>query len=72
MPEIRLSIIPKPHEGSRTVIESKANPVFKGKGEVNYICGSCGAILAGEVRQGQIKNIVVRCPKCGQYKEFPE
>ena len=69
--EIRLSVIPKPGEGVRTVIESKVSPAFKGEGEVDYICGCCGAILAENVRQGQIKNIVIHCPKCGQYNEFP-
>ena len=69
--EIKLSIIPKPREGSRTVIESNVSPVFKGEGNVDYICGNCGAILAEKVRQGQIRNIVVHCPKCGQYNEFP-
>jgi len=69
--EIKLSIVPKPREGSRTIIQSKVSPAFKGEGEVNYICGNCGAILAEEVRQGQIRNIVVHCPKCGQYNEFP-
>ncbi len=68
--EIKLSIISKPREGSRTVVESKVSPVFKGEGDVNYICGSCGAILVEKIRRGQIGNIVVHCPKCGQYNEF--
>ena len=72
MPEIKLAIIPEPREGSRTVIDSKVSPVFKGEGDVNYMCGACGAILAEKVRRGQVRNIVVRCPKCGQYSEFPE
>ena len=69
--EIKLSVIPEPREGNRTVIESKASPAFKGEGDVDYICGNCGAILAGKLRRGQIRNIVVHCPKCGQYNEFP-
>jgi len=69
--EIKLGIIPKPSEGSRTVIESKVSPTFKGGGDVDYLCGSCGALIAEKVRRGQIRNIVVRCPKCGQYNEFP-
>ena len=68
---IKLSIIPEPPEGSRTVIESKVSPAFKGEGEVDYMCGSCGALIAEKVRLGQIRNIVVHCPKCGQYNEFP-
>ena len=63
--EIKLSTIPKPREGSRTVIESKVSPAFKGEGDVDYICGNCGAILAETVRCRQIRNIVLHCPKCG-------
>jgi len=69
--KIKLAIISKPPEGTRTVIESNASPAFKGEGDSDYICGNCGAILAEKIRRGQIKNIVVRCPKCGQYNEFP-
>lgn len=69
--KIKLSTVAKPHEGSRTVIESKVSPAFRGKGDVDYICGGCGTLIAEKVRRGQIRNIVVRCPECGQYNEFP-
>ena len=68
--ETKLNIVPKPPEGTRTVIESKVSPVFKGEGDLDYRCGNCGTILAEKMRQGQIKNIIVHCPKCGQYNEF--
>jgi len=68
---IKLNVIPKPSEGTRTVIESKVSPAFKGEGDSDYICGNCGAVLAEKIRRGQIKNIVIHCPKCGQYSEFP-
>lgn len=67
---IKLNVIPKPPEGTRTVIESKVSPAFKGEGDCDYTCGNCETILAEKVRRGQIKNIVVHCPKCGQYNEF--
>ena len=70
--KVKLNIIPKPSEGTRTVIESKVSPAFKGEANVDYICGSCGALIAEKVHRGQIRNIVVHCPKCGQYNEFPE
>ena len=66
----KLSIITRPREGSRTVIESKVSPAFKGGGDVDYVCGSCEALIAEKVHRGQIKNIVVHCPRCGQYNEF--
>ena len=68
--EIKLNIIPRPREGSRAVIESKVSPAFKGEGNVDYVCGNCGALIAEKVRRGQIRNIVVQCAKCEQYNEF--
>ena len=69
--EIKLNIIPRPRRGTRTVIESKVSPAFKGEGNVDYICGNCRALIAEKVHRGQIRNIVVHCPKCSQYNEFP-
>lgn len=69
--EIGLSIVSKPREGSRTVIEPEVAPAFKGEGDVDYVCGNCGAVLAEKLREGQIENIVIHCPKCGKYNEFP-
>ena len=73
MMKIKLKIIPKPSEGTRTVVKPKAGPAFKGDGKTDYICGQCGAVLAEKMRRGevQIKNIVVCCPKCEEYNEFP-
>lgn len=67
---IKLDIIRRPPAGTRTVIESEVSPAFKGEGDCDYICGNCGGILAEKMRREQIKNIVVHCPKCGQYNEF--
>ncbi len=69
--KVELSTVAKPREGSRTVIESKVSPAFRGEGDTDYICGGCGTLIAEKVRSGQIRNIVVCCPKCGQYNEFP-
>ena len=73
MMKIKLEVISKPSEGTRTIMEPKVGPAFKGDGDTDYICGKCGTVLAEKMRKGQvqIKNIVVRCPKCGQYNEFP-
>jgi len=71
MMKIKLEIILKPSEGTRTVMEPKVVPAYNGDGDTDYICGKCGALLADKIRKGQVQNIVVRCPKCGQYNEFP-
>ena len=69
--EIKLTIISKPREGSRAVVESEVIPTLKGEGDLDYTCGNCGTLIAEKVRRGQIRNIVVRCPKCKNYNEFP-
>jgi len=71
MMKIKLKIIPEPSEGTRTVMKPKVVPAFKGDGDTDYVCGQCGVVLADKMRQGQVQNIVVRCPKCGKYNEFP-
>lgn len=69
--KIALNIIPEPVEGSRAVIVSESIPVFKGNGKVDYVCGNCGALIAEKIDYKQIVNVVVICPRCGQYNEFP-
>jgi len=71
MPAIRLLVIPKPAEGTRTVFEVKTPPTIKGSGNLRMICDKCEEILVDGVLEGQIRNIVIRCPKCGSYCEIP-
>ncbi len=70
MPNITLPIIQKPTEGTRSVLQRKAKPFIKGKGQINYLCGGCGETLLENVEAGQIKNIVIRCPTCGNYNDL--
>lgn len=69
----KLEVIPKPKSGTRTVLEPKSNvvPVIKGVGNLDLLCGSCGETLVDGIDEGQIRNIVIRCPKCGAYNEIP-
>ena len=69
--KIELKIIPKPEPETRTVLVGKVLPVFKGKGNVDLLCGNCKAILGEDVVRGQIQNIVVQCPICKFYNEIP-
>ena len=71
-----LKIIPKPIEGSRVVLVPTRNvvPVIKGnvpldKGGTTYQCGNCGLPLISNIREGQVRNIVIKCPLCGEYNE---
>lgn len=72
--EERLSLIEEPAPKSRAVIHSQSNsvlPLFKGQGNINYLCGRCEAILAERVWKLSISNLVVKCPSCQSYNDFP-
>ena len=46
---------------------------FRGQsgGGFNYVCGSCNAILAEDVKENEITNKVVQCYECLKYNQFP-
>src|SRR5207245_4542770 len=44
---------------------------FEGEGNVDFQCGSCGSILARRIWKLSCNNIIVKCPMCGSYNEFP-
>ena len=69
--KIKLEIVAEGSEGRAQVKEFKGAPVFKGDGDIDYVCGHCHAVLAANMRQGQIKNLVLECPMCGRHNKFP-
>jgi DNA-directed RNA polymerase subunit RPC12/RpoP len=67
----KLKIIPEPKDGAKTVYASKTLPVIKSKGgKDNYLCGNCGAKVGATIIEGKFKNVVLKCPTCGQYNEI--
>ena len=69
----RLNLVKKPSHMSRAVIHSKDTlPLFKGEGNTDYLCGRCGAILAKHAWKFSISNVVVECPSCESFNEFPK
>jgi len=68
----KLRVIPEPVEGTRTVLKPKIGevlPVVKGGGDLNLLCGNCGAKLVEGINEGQIGNMVIRCSVCGNYND---
>lgn len=73
----KLRVIPEPEPGTRTVFsigtkfEQDKNKIpFMGKGITDYVCGNCGRMIGRGINLNQIKNIVVKCPKCKSYLEY--
>ena len=73
--DIKLKVIPKPAPKSRVVTEAYSGEdegkESKKANRVNYVCGSCNAIIAKDVVEGSMKEQVVRCTACDTYNEFP-
>lgn len=70
----KLLIIPKPKPDSVTLLLPKKGetlPLIKLDGDLNLLCGKCSEILVeGLIEdEGQIMDVVIRCPVCRSYNE---
>jgi DNA-directed RNA polymerase subunit RPC12/RpoP len=66
----KLTIVPEPQKGTKTVYASKTLPVIKSKGgKTTYLCGNCGAKIGETIIEGKFKNVVLKCPSCSQFNE---
>jgi hypothetical protein len=49
-----------------------AKPLFRGTGDTDYLCGSCGSVIAASM--GPNQRVIVdaaTCAACGAENEFP-
>ena len=55
-----------PVDGGTAVQDHPDRPVFRGNGEYDYVCVSCGNVLAaGMDPQYMTRRVRVRCGRCG-------
>lgn len=72
---LKAKIIPEPKPDTRTVFVASGKllisnkPFITANGDRNILCGSCGRILLKNILEGQISNIVIKCPECNEYNE---
>lgn len=69
----KLRVIPEPKEGTRAVLKKDpqtGSVIFEGSGILDLQCGSCEAILAKGVTEGQLRNLVLHCNQCDSYNEI--
>ena len=51
---------------------SGVSSVFmRGSGTTSYVCGLCQTVLVENVFHGQVRNLVLECPKCHSFNEIP-
>ena len=72
MPTLSLKVM-RPSPGAADPPTPELNkPLFRGTGDADYLCGSCGSVIAASMGPGQ--RVIVdatTCPVCGAENEFP-
>ncbi len=58
-------------EGRAVLVPDIEVPALHGGGDVDWTCPGCGAVLAEEVGEGRIWDLVIECRGCGSLSEFP-
>ena len=54
-----------PVDGGTAVQEQPDRPVFRGNGEYDYVCVSCGSVLATSMApEFMTRRVRVRCARC--------
>ena len=67
----RMTRFPPPQRITRTIILCEVLPALRGGGEVDYLCGFCGAVIVEAVDRGQLRQLAFKCPTCVRYSELP-
>ena len=70
MPTRTMRTIPEPKAGSHgpVVPGARALPVFRGVGDLTYLCGGCHAALIADASPDNVfHNLVIRHPLCGAF-----
>ena len=72
MPSIVLKTIHAPSEAADREVPRGAGPLFRGNGDIDYLCGNCGfAIAAGMGPAQHFMLAHATCAACGATNEFP-
>jgi hypothetical protein len=70
MANYQMEVIPEPAQGTASVLvfDKKGQYVIiKGQGHDNFLCGACQNVICEGINEGQINNLVFKCPNCDSY-----
>jgi hypothetical protein len=65
-----MRVISKPPDQIRQIARN-VGPVIKGNGNMTYLCGECETSVLETVEYKQVRDLVVKCKKCGCYNDIP-
>lgn len=72
MPNIALKVTRASSGAVDPIAGQSVKPLFRGNGDTDYLCGSCGAVIAASM--GPRQHVIVDktiCSLCGSENEFP-
>jgi DNA-directed RNA polymerase subunit RPC12/RpoP len=73
MPTASLKIRRPPSSAGDLGAPELAKPLFRGTGDTDYLCGSCGSVIAASMGPNQRVNVdAATCATCGAENEFPQ
>ena len=65
-----MRVISKPPDQIRQAGRD-VGPVIKGNGNMTYLCGECETSVLETVEYKQVRDLVVKCKKCGCSNDIP-
>jgi hypothetical protein len=72
MPNIVLKTTHPPSEMDDREIRRHAGPLFRGNGDIDYVCGNCGFAIASHMGASQHFMLAQAiCAACGATNELP-
>jgi hypothetical protein len=72
MPTMSLKVTRPPSGAADHRTLELGKPLFRGTGDTDYLCGSCGSVIAANMGPNQRVIIdVATCAACGAENEFP-
>ena len=71
MPQEKLRVISGPKRTGPWFRDPKAPPLYTGGGDVDYVCGNCGDVVATAMEPGRLGGVEVTCRACDTINRFP-
>jgi DNA-directed RNA polymerase subunit RPC12/RpoP len=72
MPAMSLKVRHPPSDTVEHGTPKLGKPLFRGTGDTDYLCGSCGSVIAASMGPNQRVILdTATCSACGAENEFP-
>jgi hypothetical protein len=75
MPTVKLTTMPAievpPTDATILVQGDSEQPLLRGKGSIDLLCGGCENVLVSQIQDGQVANLFIRCGRCSATNVVP-